>query len=49
VKVFTAGTSGFTGWPWKERAEITFPGLSESDIAERLIHDALRSYRATGQ
>lgn len=49
LKAYTAGTSGFTGWPWRERAEITFPGLAESDTAERLINDALRSYRATGQ
>lgn len=49
LKAYTAGTSGFTGWPWMERAEITFPGLAESDTAERLINNVLRTYRATGQ
>ena len=50
LKIFTAGTSSFAGWPWGgERAEITYPGLREVQVPEQIINNTLRSYRATGE
>jgi len=51
LKIFTAGsTGGYVGWPWGgERAEITFPGLTDPEAAEGILNARLKDYRATGE
>lgn len=53
LKLYTAGTSSVGGFmPWGgtwERAEITFEGLRDPDEPERLINQALKRYKATGE
>jgi uncharacterized membrane protein YdbT with pleckstrin-like domain len=50
LKLFTAGSSGFNPWGgWKDRAEVSFPGLDDPATPERIVNQALKAYRATGE
>jgi hypothetical protein len=49
LEIFTAGTPAWNPGSWQSRAEVSFPGLPDAETPERLVHDALKGYRATGQ
>jgi uncharacterized membrane protein YdbT with pleckstrin-like domain len=51
LRIFTAGsTRGYASWPWGgDRAEITFPGLRDTDKAEGILNGRLKDYRSTGE
>lgn len=51
LKLYTAGTSSFTAYPWGpwERAEITFEGLQDPAQPEQIVNQTLKRYRATGE